>query len=147
MTALAATPGPTVAWLRSRLSPVAAPDDKRLARLIADLDSDHFPVREQAAGELGLLGPVAEPALRQTLKGTPSAEVKRRLERLLAGRDAQVLARLRRQQRVVQVLEYLGTVAARETLMGLAGGTPRATLTQDTAAALKRLAHRAPRSS
>ena len=53
-----------------------------MARLIADLDSDVFDVREKAAKEWKL-GAAAEPALRKALEGRPSAEVRRRVEGLL----------------------------------------------------------------
>jgi hypothetical protein len=55
----------------------------RLARLIAGLDDDDFPAREQAQRELGELGDLAEDALRQALAGRPSFEVQRRIRELL----------------------------------------------------------------
>jgi RNA polymerase sigma factor (sigma-70 family) len=63
----------------------AAPaDPERLARLLADLDSTSFAAREEATRELERLGEAAETALRESLKGRPSAEVRKRAEVLLA---------------------------------------------------------------
>jgi RNA polymerase sigma factor (sigma-70 family) len=59
------------------------PDPIRLARLIADLDSASFATREKATSELERLGPAAETALREALRGEPSPEVRRRAETLL----------------------------------------------------------------
>jgi WD40 repeat protein len=63
----------------------AAPaDPERLARLLAGLNSNSFAAREEATRELERLGEAAETALREALKGRPSAEVRRRAEALLA---------------------------------------------------------------
>src|SRR5262249_23978303 len=44
-----AVPGQTVPWLRERLRPqTGAVDRQRLTRLVADLDSDQFAIREKA---------------------------------------------------------------------------------------------------
>src|SRR5262249_40578661 len=66
-----------VPYLRQRVRPVAVVDEQRLARLIADLDSDTFTVRSRAASELEKLGSAAVPACRKALAGRPSAEVRR----------------------------------------------------------------------
>ncbi len=72
-----------VTLLKEQMRPVAAVEARQVNRLIADLDSDQFAVREQASRELGRLGDRAELALRQALAGNPSAEVRRSLERIL----------------------------------------------------------------
>jgi hypothetical protein len=66
--ALTATPGPTVAFLKERVRPVAAPDPQRLAQLLTELDSERFTVRKQAMEALEKWGELAEPALRQKLE-------------------------------------------------------------------------------
>src|SRR5262249_32607532 len=76
----------TVPFLAERVRPVAAPDAKRVAKLLAELDDERFEVREQASRELEGLGVLAEPALRQALAGRPSAEARRRLTDLLEKR-------------------------------------------------------------
>jgi hypothetical protein len=82
--------------------------------------------------------------LRETLSGKPSAEVRKRVEELLAGvrqvRSPEVLRRLR----AVQVLERIGAPEARRLLEALAGGAPAARETRAAKASLARLAGRSP---
>jgi hypothetical protein len=141
--ALAASPGEAVPFLRERLRPAALPEARRLAKLIADLDSDQFAVRDKAAGELEKLGELAAPALKEALKGRRSSEARRRLELLLAVRPP-AGDRLR-ELRALEVLERAGTAGAREVLRDLAGGAPEARLTQEAKASLERLRLRAGR--
>jgi hypothetical protein len=63
-----------------------APDratEKRIARLIKELDDDDFAVREEATAELRRIGPPAAVALRRAVAESPSAEVRRRARDLL----------------------------------------------------------------
>src|SRR5262249_10926433 len=60
--ALVAAPGPAVALLRDKLSSTPQADPQRLARLLEELDDDHFDVRERATEELERLGCEAGPA-------------------------------------------------------------------------------------
>jgi WD40 repeat protein len=134
--ALADAPGQSVPFLSARVHPIPPPDAAQVARLIADLDSDRFEMRERASRELEKLGGLAKPALRKTLAGEPSGEVRRRLEKLLAkGDDAAYLP----EQRAVEVLEHIATPEARELLRTLGGGAADARLTREAKAALKRL--------
>jgi hypothetical protein len=59
------------------------PDDKQVARWIADLDSETFAVRDKAGEELARLGHAVTPFLRKALEAKPSAEVRHRIEQLL----------------------------------------------------------------
>src|SRR5262249_56600563 len=77
--ALADDPARGVPWLRERVQPIVAADAKLTDRLIADLGSSRFAVREKAARELGNLGETAHPALRAVLAGSPALEVRRRV--------------------------------------------------------------------
>jgi hypothetical protein len=70
--------------LRRQLALFSEVDAKKIASLIADLDSDAFTSRERASKELEKLGGAADTVLRQALEKGPSAEAKRRLEALLA---------------------------------------------------------------
>jgi RNA polymerase sigma factor (sigma-70 family) len=148
MRLLTAAPGQALPLFRQHLRPVVAPEAERVRRLIHDLDSDRFAVREQAAREVEQLGELAEPELRQALEGRPSAEVRRRIEGWLKEWEGGVLAPERlRLLRAVEVLEKTGNPEARRLLEVLAGGAADARLTREAAASLRRLARRpeAPR--
>ena len=83
---LAASPGPTLAWLKARLRPVAALDaagNKRIGKLIAELGSDRAALRGQALAELTRLGELAEPPSARRVQSGPDVEVKLRLNVLL----------------------------------------------------------------
>jgi WD domain, G-beta repeat len=140
MQSLMSAPGPSVALLERLLKPVPRVDQDRLARLLADLDSDRFETRDRAAAELEKLGEAAELTLRRSLEKNPSAEVRRRLERLLDGLDARATSGERlRALRAVEVLERLGTPEARAVLRQVADGAPGARLTAEAQASLERL--------
>ena len=84
---------------------------------------------------------VAEPALRKVLTGKPSLEARRRAEALLEKLRGPVTSPEHlRALRVVEVLEHVGTPAAREVLTILANGAPGARPTRAAKAALARLA-------
>ncbi len=138
--ALAAAPKQALPLLRGTLKPVPAGDEKRIARLIKELDADDFGTREKASAELIEVGEPAAPALREALGGTPSAEVRARIRRLLDrfGGKA-VSADLVRRERALEVLEHMGGAEARELLEELAKGAPEAALTREAKAALARL--------
>jgi hypothetical protein len=132
-----------VAFMKERLRPVAAVDGKRLARLLADLDADEFAAREAASRELAQLGEGAETAIREALKGKPSAETKRRLDDLLEKLEHRALTPDElRGVRAVEALEHIGTPEARKLLEALADGAADARLTRDAKATLKRLGGR-----
>jgi RNA polymerase sigma factor (sigma-70 family) len=142
--ALAAVPAQSLPLLRRHLAPVAAADRRRLARLVAQLDSENFDTRESATRELRALGELAAAILHDTLAGQPSAEVRRRVEGLLRELDGPLVASDRlRDLRAIEVLERVGTPEARRVLDTLAKGVPEAQLTQEAKAALVRLARRA----
>jgi hypothetical protein len=135
-----------VPFLRRRLRPVAV-DPRRVARWLAELDSDRYATRERASRELGRLAEAVEAQLRQALAGKPPPEARRRLERLLKqvrGERLSPAAQRRRAARAVEVLERVGDAAARRLLAALAGGAPQAQLTVDARAALERLSQSTP---
>ncbi len=80
---LATAPDQAVPLLRERLKPAQAADAERVRKLIADLDSGQFAVRERARKGLADLGELAEPALRRTLADKPSLEARRQIQGLL----------------------------------------------------------------
>jgi hypothetical protein len=132
--------------LRARLQPAPEPDGARIRRLIADLDSDRFAVRDQAAKALEQFQELAEPALAEALhRQGLSLELRRRLEQLLGKLPGPVTDLQRLQTlRAIEVLEHIGTVEARDGLASLARGTPQSRLTQEAKVALERLVKRPP---
>jgi RNA polymerase sigma factor (sigma-70 family) len=142
---LAAAPAHAVPFLARRLRPAEPADSKRVARLIADLDSDQFRVREAAGAELEQLGEAGTGACQEALNGRPSAEVRRRLEALLdrqRGQQWYPSADRRRAARAPEVLERADTPEARQLLGRLARGVAEAYLTREAKASLERLSKR-----
>ncbi|HEY7154760.1 MAG TPA: sigma-70 family RNA polymerase sigma factor [Gemmataceae bacterium] len=137
---LAATPEQAVSLLRERLNPAQPADPQRLRRLLADLDSEQFAVREKARRELTELGELAEPALRRTLANKPSLEVRRQIQTLLDNLHAPVTRpETLRALRAVAVLEDIASPEARRVLEQLARGTAEARLTREAKSSLRRL--------
>ncbi len=137
---LAAAPAQAVPFLAERLSPAPTVEEGRVRRLIADLDSDQFAVRQAAVQGLQDLGEMAAPLVRQVLDGKPSLEVRKRLEDLLARGALPPTGEVLRGLRALAVLERSGTAEARQLLEKLARGAPPARLTQEAKASLDRLA-------
>jgi WD40 repeat protein len=132
-----------VAFFRQHLKPAAAADGKKVGRLIADLDSDTFDVRDKASQQLQELGQAAVPALREALEKKSSPEVRRRLETLLARQPSLAqLPEVLRRVRAIQVLERVASKEARGLLTELSNGAAYATETQEAKAALERLSRR-----
>jgi hypothetical protein len=142
---LRTAPEQAVALLRERARPVTAADAEQIPQLIADLDNNHFPVREKATRALEKLGSAAEPALREALARRPAPEARRRMDQVLAKREQPTLppdtARL---LRAVEVLEQIGNSEARQLLLSLAEGTPQSLITREARASIDRLVRRAP---
>jgi hypothetical protein len=129
--------------LQERLRKIPAPDVRRIPKLIGDLDSNRFVERKRATEELEKLGDVAEPALSDVLRGRPSLEVRRRVERLLQQLEQRgVNPEWLRVLRAVEILEQIGTPEARQVFRALASGASEAPLTCQARAALERLAKR-----
>jgi RNA polymerase sigma factor (sigma-70 family) len=135
-----AAPADAVKFLARQMKPVKALDPGRVKRLLADLDSDEFAVREAASKALAGLDEQATPYLEGTLKSTESPEVRARVTRLLEQRRRDAIpAEQIRQIRAVMVLERMGAGEAKDLLKRWAGGPAGARLTREAAAALKRL--------
>ena len=80
--ALGKTPQETTAFLKANLPPVKA-DPQRVAKLIADLDSNQFAAREKAIAELEYLGKYIKPDLEKALASSEGVEIKQRIQGLL----------------------------------------------------------------
>jgi hypothetical protein len=130
---LVGAPRQSVPFLRERLRPAAIPAEH--VRLVAELDSKDFAVRDKAFRTLEGLGEAAEGVLHKTLEGKPSLEVRRRLERLLSKRGPFTFRPLR----AIEALEWIGTAEARQVLGVLARGAPNPRVAQAAAGALRRL--------
>jgi hypothetical protein len=140
---LVQAPKQAIPWLKEHLKPPGAADLNRITHLIADLDSDQFAARQQAARELEKLGELAETPVREALERHPSLEVRRQVERLLERLEGPVQAAgVMRELRSLEVLEHTGTHEARQVLAALARGAPKARLTREAKASLQRLARR-----
>jgi sugar lactone lactonase YvrE len=140
LNAFSADPAGAVAFLKEHLDPAALPDTDKIAKLVAELDSDQFEARKKAGKELEKLGETAAPLLRKALEADPSAEVKKRLEDLLAKADSKTPGSdSLRSLRAVEVLETIATPEARQLLRRIAAGAPEARLTREARAALERL--------
>jgi WD40 repeat protein len=141
MQKLMRTPNQAVAELGKHLRPIPNVDAAEVARLIADLDSEQFTVRQKARDALAQLGERAEPSLREAAKGELSLEARKRVEELLDSIKAGMMKpQSLRQVRAVEVLEQIGSDDARDMLKTLAKGMPTARLTREANAALERLA-------
>jgi WD40 repeat protein len=140
---LAAAPEVAVRLFRDRLRPATAPEGATLDRLVADLDSDRFEVREKAFTELDRLGATAAAGLRERAGRSQSVEVRGRIARLLEKHDPVTVGPERlRELRALEVLEQIGTPEARQVLVTLATGASGARLTREAKASLRRLAGR-----
>lgn len=138
--ALAAAPALALPFLQKQLFPARSVDPEQLRRLIADLESETFVVRENAMKELRQLDRLAEAALCQARAGKPSLECRRRIEELLAEyRGPATSAEACRMVRAVAVLEYVDSPETRRFLAKLAEGASEARLTREAKMALGRL--------
>jgi hypothetical protein len=141
MGTLLAAPEKALPFLEKHLRPATDLDPAPILRLVKDLDSDEFAVREKAFKGLEQFGPEAEPVFRRLLTDNPSAEVRKRLESLLA-RPRLPLRSLEsvRRLRAIAVLEWIDSPESRAELKTLARGAEAAPETQEARAALARLA-------
>lgn len=134
---LAESPKETLTFLRGRVKPSPTAPAELTRKLLADLDSDAFAVRETAVKRLKELGLQAEPALRAALKSKPSLEQRRHFEALLAAlREAPPTREELQQLRALIVLERIDTPEARRLLEELAKGPESARQTRQTLMAL-----------
>ena len=80
-------PEKTLRLLEERLKPAEPADPQRIRRLLTDLDSPKFSVREAASRELEQMASQPEPVerlLREALQKRPSLESRRRIEAILS---------------------------------------------------------------
>jgi len=144
---LVSSPKQAVPFLRQRLPFMPNPDEKRVQQMVAALDNPQFVVRRSATEKLENLGPAAEQALRDCLERRPSLETRQRAERLLAMIEGSIEnPALRRGLRLVEVLEHIGTPAAKEVVQELAERALVAQFQEEAKRTLARM-ERSPRAS
>lgn len=134
---LAGAPDHSVPFLRKQLLPIPPVDPDRIKRLLSDLDSENFDVREEANTTLEKLSEAGEQLLRDAVSTTPSAEVRDRIRLLL--RKLEPSGERLRALRALQVLERIATPQAQKLLEELAQGAPEARLTEAAKGSLARL--------
>jgi hypothetical protein len=136
------SPEQAVLLLRQRLKrPAVIPAE--LDRLVGDLDDDEAVVRNRTYRRLEELGEWARAHLERARKEASSAEVKRQATRLLAPLERGRLGADRvRWVRAVEVLERIGTPAARLVLKELAASKPPTLLAREADEALRRMERR-----
>ncbi|MGH7172582.1 MAG: hypothetical protein ACRELF_04335, partial [Gemmataceae bacterium] len=117
--------------------------DEEIGRLIEQLDSDSFTLREAATEKLQHLDLAAEPALRRILRERPSLELRRRVKDLLEDIDRHrtpgPAGENLRAVRAIRALERMNTKEARAILEDLARGGAGAWQTQEAREAVQRL--------
>lgn len=126
----------------------AAPQPDLLRKLLSDLDSNDVDVRGTATRELERLGETVLPAFRETLKSSPSPEVRSRLSEIMAAWErhaGHVTGERLRRSRVIQLLEWTGTNYAQETLRALGAIEGGARESAEAKRALERLKSRPAR--
>jgi WD40 repeat protein len=135
-----AAPEQTVPFIAGVLRPVKPAETAVVARLIADLDSPKFQVRQKASQELERLGESAVGGLQKVRNGASSIEQARQIDRLLNKFEGRVPGPEQlRATRAVTTLEQIGGQTARKVVAGLAAGAAGARLTREAEAALDRL--------
>jgi RNA polymerase sigma factor (sigma-70 family) len=146
---LALSPKQALSFLAERLQPAAPLDRarrKQVDRLLADLDSEQFAVRQQAETELEKMGRAIEPALCEALQNKPSPEARRRIEKVLERLAEKVpegpASERLRIVRALEAIEHMNALEAQHFLDKLAKGAPHAWLTEEARAIRKRLTER-----
>ena len=137
MSSLASRSDKAAELLAEKIKPVSVVDQAVLAKLIEDLDSERFAVRERASKALTSHGTAARGALNEALKQKQSAETQQRIRELLSRLELPPGGNDLQQLRAVQVLEWAGGETAKDALRKLAAGAPGAALTESARVSLR----------
>ncbi|HLN30388.1 MAG TPA: sigma-70 family RNA polymerase sigma factor [Gemmataceae bacterium] len=132
---LVAHPGKAFAVMQEgwQHSPRATP--AQVQQWLKDLDSNQFPVRQQASTALEKFATGHEELLRQAQGQATSVETRRRLAQILERPSPERLRRMR----MLEIAERIGTAAARTYLQSLVAQTDDPELSKQAAASLRRL--------
>lgn len=139
---LTANPDQALPLIERQLKILVKLDDpERIDRLIADLDSNIFTVRNLARRELMAIGNLARPALVRALANKPTLETRRSIDYVMDRIDPiNPPPAWLRSLRTVEVLERIGTDQARKLLKQLIQESPANRCKQEAQASLDRLA-------
>ncbi|HYV38866.1 MAG TPA: PQQ-binding-like beta-propeller repeat protein [Gemmataceae bacterium] len=136
--ALALSPKQSLPFLQEHLKPVAPADAQQIAKLVADMDSEQFAVRQKAAAALEKLGEAAEPAVHKIMTGNLTLEVRQRLHQFIEKRGNELVHKFR----AIEALEQMGTPQSLQLLETIAKNAVQPRASEAAQAALKRLAKR-----
>src|SRR5262249_532215 len=126
----------TDGFLKEKVRLPAPADPKNVADLVRLLDSTDVEKRDAASKELAKMGIEGEEALIRALQDSPSAELKRRVNGLLALTHDKPLSGATVQQiRILRMLERRATPTAIELLRTVAKGPSDSPQTQQAKAA------------
>lgn len=117
---LVASPDSATTMIAKSLLPVPRGALQNVDAILGKLDSPQFADREKAVQQLTELGPAAKGAIERFLTGSPSPEARQRATRIAAT----FAAAIKRNDRAMEILELIGTPAARALLERLADGVP-----------------------
>jgi RNA polymerase sigma factor (sigma-70 family) len=132
-----------VAFFRQWLKPIQPAPAGEVNRLIDELNSEDFQIREKATTALTQFGDRAYSQLRDALRKEQSLEQRSRVEGILkkGNRLTESDPERLRSLRCIEVLERVGSSDARTLLSELAKGTTGAPLTRESANALLHFSH------
>src|SRR5205814_2104842 len=102
--------------------PDAGASDKEIQELIKNLSAARFAQRDVAMRRLKQIGTRSLPALEKALKSAPDLETTRRIQELLKTVETTLTPETLRDLRGLQILEMIGTPAARRLLTEIARG-------------------------
>ena len=129
-----------VGFARKQLTPIPEADAKRVKDLIKLLDDDSPDVRDKATVDITPAGWRFEHLLSDAHAAAGPGEVRNRLTSALRkAKEVPIPLDMKLALRGVELLEKLGTPAAKEVLRDLAKGAAGARLTVEATAALNRL--------
>jgi hypothetical protein len=133
-------PADAVSFFGKKLQPIKDAEQRRVKKLVQDLDDDDAQKRDRVMAQLQEVAAVFEPLLMEVQRTQEPGEVRNRVRFVLSRlREAPVPPTLLTQLRAVTALEQIGTRGARDVLTTLAKGAAGARLSVEAKQALVRL--------
>ncbi len=131
-------PNGAVKLLGDKVEPVRGLDDKLIGRWVGELGDPDFKTRDTASKALATVPDQAATLLAEAAKAPASAEAGRRIAALLKI-DPETVPDTLRILRALEVLEHVGTAAARKVVAKLADGAATAAITRHAKETLARM--------